>query len=249
MTDWAAKRFWTDVIVTELDTNYAILLDDRPVKTPAKASLAVPTAALANAIADEWRAQQDVIDPLSMPLTRSANSAIDKVRTQRVEVAQMVADYGGSDLLCYRAVGPAPLVARQAQAWDPLLNWAQTELNVRLTSVHGVVHVAQTTESTDRLTNIVMQQGPFSLTALYDLTALAGSLIIGLAAQRHAFEISSLWAASITDETYQFDIWGDDEDASKLLKTKAASFESGGLDITHHPLLIKTIFLFRSPLN
>ena len=124
MAGWAAKRFWTDVTLVELPGGYGIRLDARPVKTPAKAPLVVPTRGLADAIAIEWRAQQGVIDPTGMPFTRSANSAIDKVAAQRAEVVDLIAAYGDADLICYRATVPARLVARQSAAWDPLLTWA-----------------------------------------------------------------------------------------------------------------------------
>ena len=142
MAGWAAKRFWTDVTLVELPGGYGIRLDARPVKTPAKAPLVVPTRGLADAIAIEWRAQQGVIDPTGMPFTRSANSAIDKVAAQRAEVVDLIAAYGDADLICYRATVPARLVARQSAAWDPLLTWA-AGIGAPLQALPGVIHAPQ----------------------------------------------------------------------------------------------------------
>ena len=140
MTEWKARRFWKSVTVEPLDEGFGIRLDDRPVRTPGKLALRVPTRALAQEIAEEWELQDGVIDPLSMPFTRAANSAVEKVAPQRAEVAAMLAGYGDSDLLCYRAAAPDELVARQAAAWDPLLDWAKTRHGARLIPVQGVMY-------------------------------------------------------------------------------------------------------------
>ena len=140
---WTAKRFWTDATVEEAAQGFTVRLDGRAVKTPAKAELVVPTTAMAEAIAQEWQAQDEVIDPNSMPVTRSANAAIDKVTAQFKEVADMLAAYGDSDVTCYRADTPDSLVARQAAAWDPLLEWAAVTFGARLFPVQGVMHAPQ----------------------------------------------------------------------------------------------------------
>lgn len=126
MSEWALKRFWKHTALAEEDTGFAIHLDGRPVKTPAKAPLHVPTQAYGELVVAEWEAQGEKVDPNTMPFTRLANSAIDNVALNRAAVAEMLAEYGGSDLLCYRAEAPAELVARQAAAWDPLLDWAES---------------------------------------------------------------------------------------------------------------------------
>ena len=143
MSGWAPKRFWTSAEVAEAPGGFAVTLDGRQVKTPAKAPLVVPSRALAEAIAREWQAQDEKIDPATMPVTRGANAAIDKVRSQHAEVAALIADYGGTDLLCYRAEAPRELVARQSEHWDPLLDWAEAALGARLAVTQGVVPVAQ----------------------------------------------------------------------------------------------------------
>ncbi len=143
MSGWAAKRFWTKATAEPADTGFTVRLDGRAVKTPAKAPLLVPTLAMAQAIAAEWDAQQGRVRPETMPCTRAANSAIDKVAPLRAEVIAELAGYGGTDLICYRATGPEPLIDRQRAAWDPLLHWAATSLNAPLTATHGVMHIAQ----------------------------------------------------------------------------------------------------------
>ena len=143
MTEWKLKRFWTEASVSEAEEGYAVLLDGRGVKTPAKTSLVVPTVELARAIAEEWDAQEGTIDPTTMPFTRSANAAIDKVTHQFDEVVNLLAEYGETDLLCYRADAPIELTQRQAEAWDPLLGWAKDTFGADLSPAKGVMFVEQ----------------------------------------------------------------------------------------------------------
>lgn len=224
MSEWKAKRFWKEAGVTAQDGGFAVHLDDRPVRTPAKAPLVVPARAMAEAIAAEWDAQESVIDPNTMPFTRSANAAIDKVRVQHAEVAAMIADYGDSDLLCYRAEGPAELVARQAAAWDPLLDWAATDLGARLVVAQGVMHVAQSDAAMARLRDAVHGLDAFRLTALHDLVSLSGSLILGFATARDRLEVSEAWDISRIDEAWQIEQWGADEEAAEHADRKRAAF-------------------------
>ena len=151
MSGWAAKRFWTEARVASATGGYGVELDGRTVRTPAKAALIVPTRALAQGIAAEWAAQEGLIAPATMPLTRAANVTIDRVAQERDAVAAMLADYGGSDLLCYRAEAPEALIARQAAAWDPLLDWAESVFSVRLRRTGGVMPVQQDAATLDRL--------------------------------------------------------------------------------------------------
>jgi chaperone required for assembly of F1-ATPase len=152
MSAWKAKRFWTKAEAEPCEGGFTVRLDGRPVKTPAKAALVVPTQAMAQAIAAEWDAQSGEVKPATMPVTRAANSAIDKITAQRDEVVEIIAAYGQSDLLCYRAVAPAALIARQAAGWDPVLDWAEAALGARLVVTAGVVHVAQPSDALARLT-------------------------------------------------------------------------------------------------
>jgi chaperone required for assembly of F1-ATPase len=224
MSEWKAKRFWKNATVAFEGDGFGVLLDGRPVRTPAKSPLVLPTRALAEAIAAEWDAQQGSIDPRSMPFTRSANAAIDKVAVQHGEVAQMIADYGDSDLLCYRAPAPAELVARQQEMWDPLLEWAADVLDARLHTASGVVHVPQDPAALDRLSQRVHAMDSFALAAFHDLVSLSGSLILGFAGTLDHLEIERLWQISRLDEDWQIEQWGADEDAAILAATKRLAF-------------------------
>lgn len=224
MADWAPKRFWTSAGVTGAEGGFAVALDGRPVKTPAKAPLVVPTRAMAEAIAAEWDAQGTLVDPRTMPVTRAANSAIDTVIPQRAEVQGMIAAYGESDLLCYRAETPPPLIARQAAAWDPLLAWAAQALDAPLRVTAGIVHVPQPPESLARLGARLDAVPDFELVALHDLVALSGSLVIGLAAAADVALAADLWRISRIDEEFQAEHWGEDEEAAEVAALKRNDF-------------------------
>ncbi len=228
MSGWTAKRFWTLAQAIPVGEGFSVVLDGRGVKTPAKADLIVPTLALAEAIAAEWQAQQGKINPATMPFTRSANAAIDKVRPQFTEVAAMIAAYGDTDLLCYRAESPERLVARQSEGWDPLLDWAAEDLGARLTPIRGVIHRPQDPGYLRILTDHVSAQSPFELTAFHDLVALSGSLIIGFAAIRGHLPLATLWDRSRIDEHWQAELWGADEDAAEMEALKRDAFLHAG---------------------
>ncbi len=224
MSGWTPKRFWKDARVEPCDGGFTVTLDGRAVKTPAKAALVVPTQAMAGAIATEWDAQQGKVDPATMPVTRSANSAIDKVTVQFDEVVQMLAEYGGSDLLCYRADGPAGLVARQAAGWDPILLWAAEALDAPLAVTQGVVHVVQNPVVLARLRERVAALDPFRLTAFHDLVAISGSLILALAVLGGRLTAPEAWRLSRIDETWQAELWGVDEEAAEAEAAREAAF-------------------------
>lgn len=224
MSEWAAKRFWTDASVVKVESGYTIHLDTRPVRTPAKSALVVPTRSLAEEIAAEWQAQEDLIKPDEMPVTCAANSAIDRVSPQFREVADLVADYGDSDLICYRADTPQELVARQNAAWDPLMEWSASALDAPLEARAGVIHAPQDPTSLQNLRALVHEFDRFELTALHELVALSGSLVIGLAACADFRGISDLWEMSRIDELWQIEQWGADEEAEIVAKRKRAAF-------------------------
>ena len=221
---WAIKRFWTAANVVPTRDGFAIHLDDRPLRTPAKAAFFVPTRGLAALIAAEWDAQIDKVDPRTMPATRTANSAIDKVIPQKAEVAAMLAAYGGSDLLCYRADKPASLTERQAQRWDPLLDWAEQRFGARLATGPGVVPVAQDPVALALLTAEVDRQDAFQLAAFHDLVALSGSLVLALAVTDDRLSAEKAWALSRIDEDWQAEHWGKDDDATAMATIKHAAF-------------------------
>jgi chaperone required for assembly of F1-ATPase len=224
VSGWKAKRFWKEARVIEDGTGFSVELDGRPVRTPAKAPLVVPARAMADEIAAEWDAQEDEVNPVTMPFTRSANAAIDKVRKMHPEVADMIADYGDSDLLCYRAHGPSELVDRQAAGWDPLLDWAADALNARLLVAQGVMHVAQPAPAITALRGEVHKLDAFRLTAFHDLVSLSGSLVLGFAVARDRLDAQQAWDLSRIDETWQIEQWGDDEEAAEQAEIKRIAF-------------------------
>lgn len=224
MSDWKAKRFWKESGVVEEEGGFGVRLDGRAVRTPAKAALIVPTRALAEAIAAEWNAQEGKIDPGTMPFTRSANAAIDKVARQKSEVAEMLAAYGDSDLVCYRATGPVELIEKQAAAWNPLLDWTESVLSAKLLVVEGVVHVPQDAAALARLRAHVDALDIWALTAFHDLVSLSGSLVIGFAALDGFYPVETLWSLSRVDETWQAEQWGSDEEAEEMAARKQSDF-------------------------
>ncbi|MEM7399654.1 MAG: ATP12 family protein [Pseudomonadota bacterium] len=224
MTEWALKRFWDAATVSAAGTAWAIRLDDRPVKTPAKAPLEVPTQALAEAIAAEWEAQTDQINPNIMPMTRLANSAIDKVAPQRAEVIALLAAYGDNDLICYRADGPAGLITAQRQAWDPLVAWASETFGARLTLVEGVMPRPQPVATLACLAAPLDGATAPEIAALYDLISLSGSLVIGLACARDYAPPETLWDASQVDEAWQVLQWGEDVEAAETTALRRGAF-------------------------
>jgi chaperone required for assembly of F1-ATPase len=224
MTEWKARRFWKQAAVEEVAGGWTVRLDGRAVKTPAKAELIVPTRALAQAVAVEWDAQKAVIDPLTMPYTRTANAAIDKVAPQSAEVADMLAAYGDADLLCYRAAAPQELVLRQQEIWDPYLDWAADVLGARLHPRVGLMHESQEHSALLRLAEHTHALSVFELACFHDLVSLTGSLILGFAAAQDRGETHDIWAASRLDETWQEEHWGTDEEAQETVLIKKTAF-------------------------
>jgi len=224
MSGWAAKRFWTETRVEQADGGYTVRLDGRPVKTPAKLPLIVPTEVMAGHIAAEWDAQQGRVDPRSMPWTRSANAAIDKTGPQQAAVVALLAAYGGTDLLCYRAATPVELVQRQTEAWDPLLAWSAAALDAPLLTTAGVMPVVQPAASLARLSARVAAMTAFQLTGFHDLVAISGSLIIALAVAGGRLPAEAAWLLSRLDEHWQAGVWGRDEEAELLEAARQDAF-------------------------
>lgn len=225
MSAWKPKRFWTETKVTAAEGGgYSIALDGRPVRTPAKAPLVVPTRAYAEAIAAEWEAQEGEVRPETMPLTRSANSAIDTVRSNHEAVVKGLVGYGETDLLCHRAEAPEELVRRQAEAWDPLLAWARSAHGVRLVPVAGVIAARQDGAALARLEARVSTFDPFALAAFHDLVTLSGSIVLALAAAETVHDPETIWAISRIDEDWQAEIWGEDEEAAEHAALKKRAF-------------------------
>lgn len=224
MSEWAPRRFWKEAGIAPEGAGHGIRLDGKPVRTPAGNPLVVPGAALARAIADEWRAQGSAVDPETMPLTRAANAAIDKVSAQHGEVAAHIAAYGDADLLCYRAEAPAELVARQQAGWDPLLEWLRRRHGIALVPVTGLMHRPQDRAALDRVAALTAAMDPFRLAAFHDLVGLTGSWVLGFAAAEAERPPEELWALSRLDETFQEEQWGVDAEAARAAAHKRQSF-------------------------
>jgi chaperone required for assembly of F1-ATPase len=224
MSGWKAKRFWKEASVRPAEGGFAVTLDGRPVKTPARTPLVVPTAALARAIAAEWDAQTGLVKPDTMPFTRAANSALDKVAPQFQAVVAMLAEYGGTDLLCYRATDPAPLIERQNAGWNPLLDWIAATFDAPLRSVPGVMFIQQDPAALGRLHAAVAAQSPFQIAAFHDLVSISGSLILALAVTKARLTTDEAFALSRIDEHWQAELWGVDEEAAILEALKKDAF-------------------------
>ncbi|RMD94993.1 MAG: ATPase [Alphaproteobacteria bacterium] len=225
MSLWKPKRFWKETNVAEAEGGgFTVLLDTRPVRTPAKAPMTIPTRALAEAVAEEWEAQEGEVRPETMPLTRMVNSAIDMVSQRHGEVADMLAAYGETDLLCHRAEAPAELVRRQEERWDPLLDWAAEALGARLVPVTGVIASEQDPQALAELKRQTHALDAFELAAFHDLVSLTGSLILGFAAARGVRTAEEIWALSRIDEDWQAELWGEDEEAAEQAELKRRAF-------------------------
>lgn len=209
------KRFYKEVSTGPADGGFAVLLDGRPVRTPAGNALVLPTETLAAAIAAEWREQGDEINATSMPLLRLANTVIDGVATRRAEVTDAVLRFAENDLLCYRAHQPPDLVARQSLGWDPWLDWARRRHGANMTLAVGLTHVDQTPDALSALRQAVDELDPFALGALHVVASITGSLVLALAVADGAAAGAQAFELSRIDEMYQAEKWGEDAEAAK----------------------------------
>ncbi|HEX7872002.1 MAG TPA: ATP12 family protein [Sphingobium sp.] len=209
------KRFYT-LALSERDAAtglHRFLLDGRPVKTPARETLAVPGETLAAAIVSEWSAQGEAIDPATMPVTGFANAAIDRVLPDAASFTATIAAYGANDLFCYRADEPAELVAEQAALWEPVLDWARGRYGVTFAVTSGIMPVNQPAETVERLNAAVDALDPWLLSAFSTLVSITGSLIGPLALVEGALTADALWTAVQVDEDWQARQWGEDAEA------------------------------------
>jgi len=229
------KRFYDKATAADDGPNsYAVLLDGKKINTPARKPLAAPTRALAQALAAEWNAQKDVIDPARMPLTRLANAAIDAVDARPAEVAAEVEKYLGSDLVFYRAEQPAGLVERQARHWDPVLAWARDALGARFVLAQGVMHVTQPAEAIAAARSAIPAEPGnmkyiWRLAAISSITSLTGSALLALALAAGAFDADAVWAAAHVDEDWQMSQWGRDELALARRDYRRAEFDAAAM--------------------
>ncbi|MDX2258001.1 MAG: ATP12 family protein [Hyphomicrobiaceae bacterium] len=210
------KRFYTAAAAGGLpDGGFAILLDGRQVRTPARSVLRLDSKALAAAIAEEWQRQGEFVVPASMPLTKLANTALDGVVGKEAAVAADIAAFAGSDLVCYRAEHPAELVADQAAYWDPALAWAEEELGVLLVTTKGVMPVAQSAASIAAMRQALSRCDALELVALHVMTTLTGSAVLAMAVAAGRFGVADAWAAAHVDEDHQIRHWGEDTEAAE----------------------------------
>jgi len=223
------KRFYKETAVDLGDGGHCILLDGRPMRTPAKAVLVVPTRALAEAIAAEWAEVPDKaeINASHLPLTRLAATGLDRVTIQRARVIEDTAKYAGSDMLCYRASQPETLVKRQQEIWQPLLDWAAERYGARLVVVEGLAFVEQPADAVARLHDAVATHSDLGLSALFNLTHISGSLVVALAVAEGHLAAGDAFAAAQLDELYQVERWGSDPIATKRHEGIRHDIEAG----------------------
>ncbi len=217
------KRFWKGVTV---DAERVVRLDDRPVRTPGRVPLALPTPALAEAVAEEWRNVAETVDPRAMPLTGLANAAIDRIAADPAPFAEGLARYAETDLLCYRADSPPELVERQDAVWNPLLDWARDRYDVHFTLVTGIMHQPQPEATVERLAQAVAALDPFRLAALSPVVTITGSLVLGLALLEGAADADGVWQAAHVDEDFQAEIWGEDYLAIEAREAKRREYDA-----------------------
>ena len=226
------KRFYTKVAIRDEGGGASLLLDGKPVRTPGKAPLVLPNRKLAEAVAEEWRAQGERIDPTTMPLTKLANSAIDGVRGREEAVVDDIMAHAGSDLLCYRAEGPDGLVAAQGGHWDPVLAWAKSALQAPLVLRQGIARVAQPDSSLARIKQELKGLDAFSLAALHVMTQLTGSALLALAVALRRLTPEEAWKAAHVDEDWQISQWGEDADAAARRKNRRCDFDASARLLT-----------------
>ncbi len=226
------RRFYKAAEVREADGRHALLLDGRGARTPGRNPVAARSRALMLEVAAEWERQSEIIDPTEMPLTRLLNSAIDGVAHTMPETRADILGYAGSDLLCYRAMEPDTLVARQAHAFDPVLHWAAGSLGARLNVTAGVMHVAQPPEALAPIgAALDAYDDPVSLAALSVMTTLTGSALLALAAARGFLSPQDAWRAAHVDEDFQAERWGADAEAIARREARWREFEAAAIAV------------------
>jgi chaperone required for assembly of F1-ATPase len=213
MSQAAVRRFYQSVTVAPAVDGFLVQLDGKELRSPAKLALHLPTKALAEAIAAEWAGQGDKIQPHSMPLMQLASTAIDRVANDRARIVAETAGYAATDLICYRATEPPALVARQAQVWDPLIDWLRRRYDVSLLVTDGIIAVDQPPATLDALTRVVAGHDDFALAGLANLTGSAGSLVIALAVKDGEITPEQAAHAAQLDELFQSERWGEDAEA------------------------------------
>ncbi|MEM7122919.1 MAG: ATP12 family protein [Pseudomonadota bacterium] len=207
------KRFYDIVAWRPCEGGFEVTLDERPVHTPGRERIVVPTEDLADEIAGEWRGQSGDVMPQTMPITRLVTTAIDRVAFRRAQVTADLAEFGASDLVCYRADAPAELVAFQARHWQPLVDWARRRYGAQMSVTSGIMPVDQPTEAVHALAAALEPLTDFELMAVHAVTVATGSLIAGLAVVEGEIAGEDAWRAGLADEHYAAEVWGEDAEA------------------------------------
>ena len=220
------KRFYKRAEPVQKPGGYGIAIDGKPVRTPAKRDLVVPSGALAAAIAEEWNNQEEEVRPRTMPLTRLAATTLDRVMTQRAAIVRQTANYAATDLVCYRAAHPPALAKRQRMIWQPLIDWAILRYDAPLAVTTGVIPAAQSEVSLRAFQAAVAELDDFTLAALHVATAACGSLVIGLALAEGQLDAQEAFAASQLDESFEIEEWGEDAEQAQRRRALAADIEA-----------------------
>lgn len=218
------KRVWKQADAVERDGGWGVELDGKPLRTPARDLLTVPTKALAEAIASEWNEVGDKIDPGTLPLTGLANAAVDRVAPDKEAFAKGIARYAEADLACYRAEGPSALVDRQTESWDALIGWGRRRFDVDFRTTRGIVHVDQPAATVDRLSHAVAALDPFRLAGLSPLVTISGSLLAALGVLEGTLMPDQAWDAVTVDDRWQLEQWGSDAEAEAAIDNRRRDF-------------------------
>jgi len=219
-----AKRFYKSVSLQEQPGGFGLALDERPVKTPLKKALMMPSRGLGDAVAQEWERQEEHIDPNSMMLTKLCNTALDRVGDDRARIIDEIVDYANADLLCYRAEGPVELVARQCKLWDPMLEWASQDLGARFSATAGIVHQSQSEDCLTAFRRFVEGLNDFAMAGYHNAMTMTGSAILAAAAQRRHLPADEVWSLAHVDEDWQIERWGGDEEEAERRTRRHAEF-------------------------
>lgn len=226
------RKFYHTVNVDADEGDYIVTLDGRPIKTPGKAPLRMPTEKLAQAVASEWAAQEEDIDPATMPFTQLVNTALDRVAKHRETVVAEIVAFGDTDLLCYRDGSDNSVLARQQHAWDPILQAFSARHGVMLNTTDGVMPIKQPPELKPILIDIVEKFDSFSLTAFHTCVSVYGSILLALAVFEEELDAESAWSLSILEQTVQEERWGTDSEVEEK-RDKLLSEIRTSLDLKH----------------
>ncbi|MCP5081750.1 MAG: ATPase [Alphaproteobacteria bacterium] len=220
-----AKRFYKSVSLQDQSGGFGLALDERPVKTPLKKALRMPSRRLGEAVVREWERQEEHIDPGSMMLTKLCNTALDRVGDDRSRIIDEIVDYANADLLCYRAEGPAKLVARQCKHWDPVLKWAAEDLGARFSMTTGITHQSQSDACLTAFRRFVEDLNDFAMAGYHNAMTITGSAVLAAAAQRQHLPAEEVWSLAHVDEDWQIEQWGPDEEEAERRSGRRAEFQ------------------------